>query len=170
MNVSRGLQIFAFVIICSAIIALSVWMKSWDVITKVFPALVLCFIFLSLPALLKPLKNSSSLLIRSSRRLILPIWAAVILVCVLSFAERSMWVNAQSYPAWLAKVVYTDQSLDNPEALMNIQDAQCRGIKGFKSIEMKSNGLFMRCDNSPLPGSWWKGVYLLKHRSANNPS
>lgn len=170
MNVSRALQLLPLVILCAAVVALAVWMKSWEIITKVFPALFLFFIFLTLPALLKPLKNSTSSLIRASRRLILPVWAAVMLVFVLSFAERLIWVNAQNYPAWLAKEVYTDQSLDNPEVLMNIQDAQCRGTNGFKSIEMKNNGLFMRCDQSLLPGSWWKGVYLLKHRPVPNPA
>ncbi|RPD91705.1 hypothetical protein BBB56_23205 [Candidatus Pantoea deserta] len=170
MNVSRAFQLLALVILCDAVVALSVWMKSWDMITKVIPAIFLFFIFLTLPALLKPLKNSSSSLVRTLRHLILPVWAAAILVFVLSFAERLVWVNAQSYPAWLAKVVYTDQSLDNPEVLMNIQDEQCSGIKGFRAIEMKNNGLFMRCDESLLPGSWWKGVYLLKHRPAHNPA
>ena len=81
-----------------------------------------------------------------------------------SVVERLVLVNADSYPAWLAKELDSPAITDGENFIKATESFEkiCGKNKGYLSVVTKHNGIFMRCDDSLSFDSWWKGVYRLK--------
>lgn len=97
------------------------------------------------------------------------LWALLIVWCLAFTAERLVWVNMASYPAWLAQT-YSVPLMDNsprPDALGEIADAVCqpsRRHSGMTEISQKANGLFIRCgwELALIPGH--NSVYRITNK------
>ncbi len=98
-------------------------------------------------------------------------------VCVILFItfscitviERLVWVNADSYPAFLAKDLDSPALPDPDSIVSSIEYFQnvCGKDRGMMSFVTKDNGRFLRCDDSVAFDSWFKGVYALKFKASN---
>jgi hypothetical protein len=85
--------------------------------------------------------------------LLLAAFVLVIAMAVTSVAERLVFINASTYPAWLASGTVPADSSDKEMPLrQESMDRLCRGIAGPKMLIHKDNGvLLLRC--SPF-GFW----------------
>lgn len=93
------------------------------------------------------------------------LWGAAGIWCIfalLSFTEFQIWINADSYPVWLATPIKAPEYPPKLDAqLMKLAYKTCEGKRGMLSIRQKTNGYFMRCDESLSLIAWKNGVYRL---------
>nr|QQQ58165.1 hypothetical protein JJQ52_00060 [Citrobacter freundii] len=78
-----------------------------------------------------------------------------------SVIELQYWRNADTYPVWLTKHLrISPESNDKePDKDRNGTFDKVCGDKGASlAVTQKQNGMFMRCDDSPV-FSWFSGVY-----------
>lgn len=74
----------------------------------------------------------------------------VFLVGLAMVAERLVWVNAGTYPAWLTTDLVSPplEGTGNQEKAAAFFDKTCGDNRGQLSVKNKENGIFMRCDDS----------------------
>ncbi|MGK3116046.1 hypothetical protein [Candidatus Pantoea formicae] len=93
------------------------------------------------------------------------LWSAAgiwFIAMLLSFTEFQIWIHADSYPGWLStplKVPEYPPKMDTP--LITLAEKTCEGKRGLMSFRQKTNGYFMRCDESLSLTAWKNGVYRL---------
>jgi hypothetical protein len=112
--------------------------------------------FAVVPLLCSYLKDSPRLSWIVLRRVLLIGWALTLSWVVLATIERLYFVNADTYPRWLAKPV--TMNLEDP-----LHDFCKQNGQGYiRFIERKSNGTFLRCGEL-----WeWGNTYWLDNGSA----
>nr|WP_282562041.1 hypothetical protein [Providencia rettgeri] len=76
-----------------------------------------------------------------------------------------MWVNADSYPTFLAKDLDSPALSDPNSIASSIEyfENVCGEDRGLMSFITKNNGLFLRCDDTVGLTSWFNGVYKLNY-------
>ncbi|EMM9643290.1 hypothetical protein P7V44_07575 [Providencia sp. CRE-3FA-0001] len=79
--------------------------------------------------------------------------------------ERLVWVNADSYPTFLAKDLDSPALSDPNSIASSIEyfENVCGEDRGLMSFITKNNGLFLRCDDTVGLTSWFNGVYKLNY-------
>ena len=166
MKINTGMMKSAapLIILIGLMIAFSAYVKSWSLLYTLLATSVLLTIMISLPFIVSPLQHSKFIALRILRLMVISLWG-IGLICVLfSVVERLVWVNANSYPAWMAKELDSPAISDGEGYIKATESFEkiCGENKGSLSVITKHNGMFMRCDDSVSFDSWWKGVYQLK--------
>lgn len=152
------------VIVISMMVAFSAYLKSWAVLYTLLSCAVVTTAIISLPFIVSPLQRSKYFALRVLRLFINTLWAIGLACVIFSFIDRLIWVNAESYPTWLAKDL-TSPSIIGAENFIKAKDffyKICGKNRGYLTVTPKRNGTFMRCDDGISFDSWWKGVYRLK--------
>ncbi|WP_237249745.1 hypothetical protein, partial [Salmonella enterica] len=96
------------IILICLMIAFSAYVKSWSLLYTLLAASVSLTVMISLPFIVSPLQHSKFIALRILRLLVITLWTIGLVGVFFSVVERLVWVNADSYPAWLAK------ELDSP--------------------------------------------------------
>ncbi|ENR9963999.1 hypothetical protein ACEXTD_002983 [Salmonella enterica] len=166
MKINTGMMksIAPLIIPIGLMIAFSAYVKSWSLLYTLLAASVLLTVMISLPFIVSPLQHSKFTVLRILRLLVITLWGIGLVGVLFSVVERLVWVNANSYPVWMAKELYSPAITDG-EAFIKATvsfEKTCGKNKGSLSVTTKHNGIFMRCDDSVSFDSWWKGVYRLK--------
>lgn len=151
-------------ILIGLMVAFSAYMKSWPLLYTLLASSVMLTVMISLPFLVSPLQHSKLRILRILRLLAIVLWAIGLVGVLFSVVERLVWVNAESYPSWLAKELESPTITDGETFIKATESFEniCGKNKGALSVVARHNGMFMRCDDSISFDSWWKGVYQLK--------
>lgn len=110
MKISTGMMKSnaPLIILICLMIAFSAYVKSWSLLYTLLAASVSLTVMISLPFIVSPLQHSKFIALRILRLLVITLWTIGLVGVFFSVVERLVWVNADSYPAWLAK------ELDSP--------------------------------------------------------
>ncbi|EJE7985913.1 hypothetical protein MXE68_24750 [Escherichia coli] len=166
MKISTGMMKSnaPLIILICLMIACSAYVKSWSLLYTLLAASVSLTVMISLPFIVSPLQHSKFIALRILRLLVITLWTIGLVGVFFSVVERLVWVNADSYPAWLAKELDSPAITDGENFIKATESFEkiCGKNKGYLSVVTKHNGIFMRCDDSLSFDSWWKGVYRLK--------
>lgn len=105
MKISTGMMKSnaPLIILICLMIAFSAYVKSWSLLYTLLAASVSLTVMISLPFIVSPLQHSKFIALRILRLLVITLWTIGLVGVFFSVVERLVWVNADSYPAWLAK-------------------------------------------------------------------
>ena len=151
-------------VLIGLMIAFSAYVKSWALLYTLLASSVMLTVMISLPFLVSPLQHSKFIVLRILRLLVITLWAVGLVGVLFSVVERLVWVNADSYPSWLAKELDSPTITDGETFIKATESFEktCGKNKGSLSVVARHNGMFMRCDDSVSFDTWGKGVYQLK--------
>ncbi|WP_353614485.1 hypothetical protein [Mangrovibacter phragmitis] len=102
-------------------VAFSAYLKSWAVLYTLLSCAVVTTAIISLPFIVSPLQRSKYFALRVLRLFINTLWAIGLACVIFSFIDRLIWVNAESYPTWLAKDL-TSPSIIGAENFIKAKD------------------------------------------------
>ncbi|WP_332104748.1 hypothetical protein [Escherichia coli] len=147
MKISTGMMKSnaPLIILICLMIAFSAYVKSWSLLYTLLAASVSLTVMISLPFIVSPLQHSKFIALRILRLLVITLWTIGLVGVFFSVVERLVWVNADSYPAWLAK------ELDSPA----ITDGEnfIKATESFEKICGKNKGYLREGANKQVISS-----------------
>jgi hypothetical protein len=164
MKISNIRSYLPIIIVLVLMVAFSAYVKSWVLLYTLLLGAIATSVLISLPLIVSPFKRSKYFILRALRLLVNTCWAIGLACAIFSFIDRLVWVNAETYPTWLAKDLVSPSIVgaENFIKATEFFDKTCGKNRGYLTVVPKRNGTFMRCDDGISFDSWWKGVYRLK--------
>ncbi|EIL58449.1 hypothetical protein EC5411_23921, partial [Escherichia coli 541-1] len=141
MKISTGMMKSnaPLIILICLMIAFSAYVKSWSLLYTLLAASVSLTVMISLPFIVSPLQHSKFIALRILRLLVITLWTIGLVGVFFSVVERLVWVNADSYPAWLAKELDSPAITDGENFIKATESFEkiCGKNKGYLSVVTK---------------------------------
>lgn len=152
-------------VLIGLMIAFSAYVKSWALLYMLLASSVMLTVMISLPFLVSPLQHSKFIVLRILRLLVITLWAVGLVGVLFSVVERLVWVNADSYPSWLAKELDSPTITDGETFIKATESFEktCGKNKGSSALSQGITACLCAAMIASLSTPGGRGFTNLKH-------